>query len=50
MNKGEKFDTVRSQIISMGFSITKEDDSRPWGGFFVIDEEQSEKFRYYQEF
>jgi len=44
MNKGEKFDTVRSQIISMGFSITKEDDSRPWGGFFVIDEEQSEKF------
>jgi len=44
MNKGQKFDAVRSEIISMGFSITKEDDSRPWGGFFVIDEAQSEKF------
>lgn len=44
MNKPEKFSEVRSLIHNGGFEITGEDSSRPWGGFFVINEGQSDKF------
>jgi len=35
---------VESILIKNGFLITEKDDTRPWGGFFVIDESQSPKF------
>jgi mannose-6-phosphate isomerase len=31
-------------LEAAGFTIIKEDRSRPWGGFFVIDEEQAPAF------
>jgi mannose-6-phosphate isomerase-like protein (cupin superfamily) len=38
------FHQVAAQLQQQGFSITKEDPARPWGGFFVIDEEQASSF------
>ncbi|MEO6639321.1 MAG: hypothetical protein ABIN25_13670 [Ginsengibacter sp.] len=43
-NKVEIFDAVNTFLNSKGFSISAIDASRPWGGFFVIDESQSQKF------
>lgn len=43
-NKEKIFDGVRAFIIESGFKIDKEDQTRPWGGFFVIDEAQQDKF------
>lgn len=45
--KGEKvsvFDSVEKHLESLGFRIVSKDLQRPWGGFFVIDESQAEKF------
>lgn len=44
MNKVEKFASVRSMILGLGFKITGEDSNRPWGGYFVIHEDQAQKF------
>jgi mannose-6-phosphate isomerase len=44
---GEKKDvlnTVEQHLKSLGFTIVAKDFDRPWGGFFVIDEAQAEKF------
>ena len=38
------FDSVKKYLDSRDFIITSSDISRPWGGFFVIDESQSNKF------
>lgn len=38
------FEKVMLFLESEGFKITNSDESRPWGGFFVIDESQSAKF------
>ncbi|ALW87079.1 phosphoheptose isomerase [Hymenobacter sedentarius] len=35
---------VGDQLHQQGFIIAKEDPTRPWGGFFVIDEEQAQLF------
>lgn len=43
-SKGTVFNRVRSYIISLGFNIVNADETRPWGGFLVIDESQSNKF------
>ena len=32
------------KLVSHGFNIVGQDDSRPWGGFFVIDENQAQEF------
>ena len=40
----EIFDTVEGFIADKGFRIVNKDDKRPWGGFLVIDEEESERF------
>lgn len=42
--KNEVFETVRNYLEKHGFVIINSDESRPWGGFFVIDERQSSKF------
>lgn len=31
-------------LVNQGFDITAEDYSRPWGAFFVINEDQSQSF------
>ncbi len=38
------FEQIESYLTNLGFRIAKKDDSRPWGGFFVIDESQAELF------
>ncbi|MGB3006063.1 MAG: hypothetical protein WBC06_06125 [Chitinophagaceae bacterium] len=46
-DKNSVFKSVKGKIQTKGFSISNMDDSRPWGGFFVIDETQSAKFAQY---
>ncbi|UJP63260.1 cupin domain-containing protein [Mongoliitalea daihaiensis] len=43
--KGIVFDEIRSELISHGLTIVFEDQSRPWGGFFVIEESQIKLFK-----
>lgn len=38
------FSAVESFLKESGFNIVAKDDSRPWGGFFVIDETQATAF------
>lgn len=38
------FQQVAATLQQQGFTIAKEDPTRPWGGFFVIDENQAQKF------
>ena len=38
------FAQVEAYIISQGYTIIDKDHSRPWGGFFVLDENQAAKF------
>jgi mannose-6-phosphate isomerase len=44
MQKSDKFQLIRKQIIQNGYRVVDEDMTRPWGGFFVIDESQSAEF------
>ncbi|MEX0779814.1 MAG: phosphoheptose isomerase [Balneolales bacterium] len=43
-DKLEVFQEVRAYLEGQGFTLTKVDDSRPWGGFFYVSETQAEKF------
>ena len=43
--KTEVFDSVKKFLLGKGFSIVQIDQERPWGGFFVINESQSLKFK-----
>jgi mannose-6-phosphate isomerase-like protein (cupin superfamily) len=49
MNKHEKtaFENAAALLVHLGFSIVKEDLTRPWGGFYVLAESQAEKFANY---
>jgi mannose-6-phosphate isomerase-like protein (cupin superfamily) len=38
------FDQVRLDMEQQGFHIVQQDRTRPWGGFFVLDESQAPKF------
>ena len=40
----EKFITTKQLIESFGYEIESKDLERPWGGFLVITEKQSQKF------
>jgi mannose-6-phosphate isomerase len=44
VTKSEVFDKVKAMLSQLGFGVTKMDDTRPWGGFFVIDEEMAAAF------
>jgi len=44
LKKGEVFRVVKNYMEQNGFKIINSDETRPWGGFFVIDESQSQKF------
>lgn len=43
-SKEELFKDIENSLVHQGFSIVQRDDSRPWGGFFVIDEAQAQQF------
>jgi mannose-6-phosphate isomerase-like protein (cupin superfamily) len=38
------YDNIKSEVEDLGFSIIYQDFNRPWGGFFQIDQTQSQKF------
>ena len=42
--KLEVVETIAAQLAEQGFSIVKQDQTRPWGGFFVINEDQTPQF------
>ena len=42
--KGDIFKKVASLLADADFTIVDKDESRPWGGFYVIDEAQAAKF------
>lgn len=44
MEKQEIFDKVEKMLNGQNFNIVAKDDTRPWGGFFVIDENQAQDF------
>lgn len=45
MQHGNKaFENTATLLKKLHFTIEKEDLSRPWGGFYVIDESQAERF------
>ncbi|MBC7567841.1 MAG: phosphoheptose isomerase [Pedobacter sp.] len=42
--KKEIFDGVAQRLKIEGFNVVNRDETRPWGGFFVIDEDQAQQF------
>jgi mannose-6-phosphate isomerase len=38
------FQQVAVQLQQQGFIIERQDPTRPWGGFFIIDEAQAQQF------
>lgn len=44
MEKAAIFSQIQSELTAKGFQFERTDFERPWGGFFVIEENQSEKF------
>ncbi|NML65135.1 phosphoheptose isomerase [Hymenobacter sp. RP-2-7] len=38
------FQDVEQRLLAQGFRIDRQDQSRPWGGFFVLDEDQAQEF------
>ncbi|SFB25118.1 cupin domain-containing protein [Algoriphagus aquimarinus] len=45
LGKAEVFRKVEDFLTEKGFRISKVDQTRPWGGFFVLDESQIREFR-----
>lgn len=44
MNKQEILEQTEREIKEQGFTIIDKDWDRPWGGFFVIDEDEAQPF------
>lgn len=42
--KQDIFSKTEKELQAKGFSIRQQDMTRPWGGFFVIDEAQAQAF------
>ncbi|MCX2739833.1 phosphoheptose isomerase [Pontibacter anaerobius] len=42
--KAKLFEDLEQELRGKGFNIASQDRSRPWGGFFVIDEAQAQRF------
>lgn len=38
------FKTIKKKLLAHQFEIVSFDENRPWGGFFVIDENQAQQF------
>lgn len=44
ISKSEVFEKIAHDLKEKGFQIIRSDQDRPWGGFFVIDENQTQQF------
>jgi len=44
VEKDTLFEEIKTYLISEGLIVVDQDKTRPWGGFFVIDEMQSQSF------
>lgn len=44
IDKAELFSQIETTITDKGFTVTSSDQNRPWGGFFVINEDQAQEF------
>lgn len=44
LNKDSLFQEIESKLTNQGFIIDNQDKTRPWGGFFVINENQAQQF------
>ena len=42
--KSEVFSQIASELSSLGLKVEKQDQTRPWGGFFVLEESQTQVF------
>jgi mannose-6-phosphate isomerase len=42
--KQDLFAQTAAQLQQQGFGLERQDQTRPWGGFFVIDETQAQQF------
>ena len=42
--KSDIFSQIASELSSLGFKVERQDQTRPWGGFFVLDESQAADF------
>ena len=42
--KEEIFNGIAQRLKIEGFNVVNVDNTRPWGGFFVIDEQQAQQF------
>ena len=43
-DKYSTFDKVNQMLQQQGLKVINKDDGRPWGGFYVIDEDDAAKF------
>jgi mannose-6-phosphate isomerase-like protein (cupin superfamily) len=43
-NKALVFEDVKQMLNELGFVVSSMDDNRPWGGFFVISEQNAPAF------
>lgn len=44
LEKKEVFELISDALLKENFTVIKQDETRPWGGFFVIDENQAAIF------
>ena len=44
LDKSTVFEQIASELKKDNFTVVQEDQTRPWGGFFVIDESQAGAF------
>jgi mannose-6-phosphate isomerase len=42
--KEQLFTDIAARLAEQGFRVERQDSSRPWGGFFVLDESQAQQF------
>ncbi|PRY11296.1 mannose-6-phosphate isomerase type 2 [Pontibacter ummariensis] len=42
--KQQLFKETEQKLTAQGFTVEKQDQTRPWGGFFVINEDQAQQF------
>lgn len=45
LSKTEVFERVENFLSKKGLKVSSKDESRPWGGFFVLDESQIKNFK-----
>ncbi|PJJ54596.1 cupin domain-containing protein [Hymenobacter chitinivorans] len=44
LSKQQLFEQTQQQLHTQGFGIMQRDQTRPWGGFFVLSEDQAQQF------